>query len=114
LLAEAQTVTGERRTATGVTPAVTPVRSTRGAAPADASAARPASAAGAPIGTSESEPAALATRIAALADAGTSVDEIARRLGVAAAEVRLVIGLNTARSARRRAASLSAEARLHA
>ena len=47
----------------------------------------------------------LAARIEAFAEAGTGVDEIARRLGVAAAEVRLVIGLKAARAARRRAAA---------
>ncbi len=45
-----------------------------------------------------------ATRIEALAAAGTGVEEIARRLGIAPAEVRLVIGLKAARAARRRAA----------
>lgn len=58
------------------------------------------------------EPAAMASRIEALADAGTAVGEIVRRLGVAAAEVRLVIGLKAARAARRRATAL--EARSHA
>ena len=57
----------------------------------------------------ELEPAALASRIEALADAGSAVDEIARRLGVAVAEVRLVIGLKAARAARRRATSPEAE-----
>lgn len=52
----------------------------------------------------EVEPAALAARIEALADAGAAVEEIARRLGVAPAEVRLVIGLKSARAARQRAA----------
>jgi hypothetical protein len=58
------------------------------------------------------DPAALASRIEALADDGTTVEEIARRVGVAAAEVRLVIGLKAARVARRRAAA--SEGRLHA
>ena len=61
----------------------------------------------------EGELAAVATRIATLADSGISVDEIARRLGVATAEVRVVIGLNTARAARPRV-PLSAEAQPHA
>jgi hypothetical protein len=53
-----------------------------------------------------------AREITALADAGTPVDEIARRVGVAAAEVRLVIGLRAARAGRRRAAT--GEAAAHA
>jgi hypothetical protein len=114
LLAEAQAVTGVRSTGAGVTPAATPVRSTRGAAGSDTSEARPVPADRGPIGTSEGEPAAVVTRIEALADAGIAVDEIARRLGIATADVRVVIGLSTARAARRRAVSRSAEARLHA
>jgi hypothetical protein len=51
------------------------------------------------------DPAALAHRIAALSDTGTAVEEIARRLGVAPAEVRLVIGLQNARAARQRPAA---------
>jgi hypothetical protein len=50
-------------------------------------------------------PAGVAERIEALAAAGTAVEEIARRLGVAPAEVRLVIGLKSARAARQRAAA---------
>ncbi|MCC6850359.1 MAG: hypothetical protein IT294_17860 [Deltaproteobacteria bacterium] len=53
-----------------------------------------------------------ARRIETLAEAGTTVEEIARRVGAAPAEVRLVIGLKAARAARRRAAT--AEARAHA
>ena len=51
----------------------------------------------------DASPAALAARIESLADAGTAVEEIARRVGVAPAEVRLVIGLKAARLARQRA-----------
>ncbi|MEO6027935.1 MAG: hypothetical protein ABIR79_13810 [Candidatus Binatia bacterium] len=58
------------------------------------------------------DPVAMAARIEALADGGSSADEIARQLGVAAAEVRLVIGLKAARAARRRASAL--EMRAHA
>lgn len=54
----------------------------------------------------------IAERIEELADGGTGVEEIARRVGVAPAEVRLVIGLKAARAARRRAAV--SEARAHA
>jgi hypothetical protein len=54
-------------------------------------------------------PAATAVRIEHLADQGTSVDEIARRVGVAPAEVRLVIGLRAARAARRRTETAEAE-----
>jgi hypothetical protein len=50
------------------------------------------------------DPAAVAARIESLAAAGTPVEEIARRLGVAPAEVRLVVGLKSARLARQRAA----------
>lgn len=58
------------------------------------------------------DPVAMAARIETLADGGSSADEIARQLGVAAAEVRLVIGLKAARAARRRAAA--PELRAHA
>jgi len=58
------------------------------------------------------DPVATAARIEALADEGAPADEIARLLGVAAAEVRLVIGLKAARVARRRAAT--PEMRAHA
>jgi len=57
------------------------------------------------------DPALVAGRIEALAESGATVEDIARRLGVAPAEVRLVIGLKTARVARQRAA---AEPRTHA
>jgi hypothetical protein len=93
LVAEAQTATGGRAGAT-----VTPMAAARAAAPA--------------VDASASEPAEIATRIEALADAGTPAEEIARRLGVAPAEVRLIIGLKAARAARRRVAT--AEARAHA
>jgi hypothetical protein len=48
--------------------------------------------------------AATAARIETLADGGASPEDIARRLGVAVAEVRLVIGLKAARAARRKPA----------
>lgn len=51
-----------------------------------------------------------AAQIERLAEAGTAVDEIARRVGVAPAEVRLVIGLKAARAGRRRAADAKAVA----
>ncbi len=54
----------------------------------------------------------IADRIETLAEGGTAVEEIARRVGVAAAEVRLVIGLKAARAARRRGATT--EAGVHA
>jgi hypothetical protein len=97
LLAEAQTVTADRPA-----PATAPAARRETPAPRAVSAAAEAA----------REPAAIAARIEALADAGTAVDEIARRVGVAAAEVRLVIGLKAARAARRRAAA--PEARVHA
>ena len=57
-------------------------------------------------------PAAIAARIEALAAGGVAVEDIARRVGVAAAEVRLVIGLKAARLAHQRsAASEPADAR---
>jgi len=74
-----------------------PPRDDRGAA-RDASDAR------------DDDPAVVARRIEALADAGTGVEEIARRLGVAPAEVRLVIGLKSARAARQRATEERARA----
>jgi hypothetical protein len=87
--------------------------STRGAAAADAAAAAPLRAnrvdvrdeARAAHDASQAESATVAARIEALADAGTAVEEIARRLGVAPAEVRLVIGLKGARVARQRVAA---------
>jgi len=51
----------------------------------------------------EADPAVTAARIETLADAGAAVEEIARRVGIAPAEVRLVIGLKAARVARQRA-----------
>ena len=66
-----------------------------------------------PAPASEPDPAAIAARIEALADAGQGVEEIARRLGVPAAEVRLVIGLKAARAARLRTAAAMQE-RAHA
>ncbi len=63
-----------------------------------------------PVRATEPDPAAVAGRIEVLAEAGTPVEEIARRVGVAAAEVRLVIGLKTARTARRRQAAGAARA----
>lgn len=70
--------------------------------------ARPAAA---PQAT-QADPEEIAEQIEELADGGTAVEEIARRVGVAAAEVRLVIGLKAARLARQRAAAT--EARAHA
>ena len=58
------------------------------------------------------DPEVIAQRIDTLANDGIAVEEIARRVGVAAAEVRLVIGLKAARVARRRSAV--AEERAHA
>jgi hypothetical protein len=84
---------------------------TSAAARSEAPASRTASTRDDALGVGELEPVATPARIEALADAGTAIDEIARRLGVAAAEVRLVIGLKAARAARRRAA---AEARADA
>jgi len=54
------------------------------------------------------DPGATAARIETLADTGVAVEEIARQVGVAAAEVRLVIGLKAARTARRRMATAEA------
>jgi hypothetical protein len=102
LLAEAETLAGGKVTAA---PAERPSRvevrdplrghgdtgSTRSAAPLD--------------------PEVVAQRIESLANDGIAVEEIARRVGVAAAEVRLVIGLKAARAARRRSAG--PEARAH-
>jgi hypothetical protein len=77
-------------------------RGDRGAAVRDASAAA--------TDGRDDDPAAVARRIEALADAGTAVEEIARRVGVAPAEVRLVIGLKSARAARQRVAEERASA----
>jgi hypothetical protein len=107
LLTEAQAVTSGRSAAAEATPGRPPRLEVR----AEASSASAASVA-AGVRAGELEPAALASRIEALADAGTAVGEIARRLGVAVAEVRLVIGLKAARAARRRATA--SEARAHA
>ncbi len=74
-----------------------------------ASATAPATAAVEP--PSEANPALTAARIEALADAGMPVEEIARRVGVAPAEVRLVIGLKAARIARQRAVGGGDDAR---
>jgi len=62
---------------------------------------------------SELDSTALAARIEALAEAGRTVEEIARRLGAPAAEVRLVIGLKAARAARMRA-GVARQERAHA
>jgi hypothetical protein len=59
----------------------------------------------------EADPAATAQRIEVLADAGIAIEEIARRVGVAPAEVRLVIGLKAARIARQRVAGGGDDAR---
>jgi hypothetical protein len=61
----------------------------------------------------EADPATIAARIEALADAGRDVDVIAKRLGVPVAEVRLVIGLKAARAARLRTTAALQE-RAHA
>ncbi|MCC6764853.1 MAG: hypothetical protein IT293_09340 [Deltaproteobacteria bacterium] len=76
------------------------------AAPATGSAAPVA----APAAAGDTEE--TAERIEVLAEAGTAVEEIARRVGVAPAEVRLVIGLKAARAARRR--TVTPEAGAHA
>lgn len=90
----------ERVPAPQAKPAVAP------AANAAAAGTRPAPA------TAAADAEEIAERIEELADGGTAVEEIARRVGVAPAEVRLVIGLKAARAARRRAAV--SEARAHA
>jgi hypothetical protein len=101
LLSEARAVTSGSSAGAAAAPAV--------AARSEAPASRTASARDDSLRAGEREPVATAARIEALADAGTAVDEIARRLGVAVAEVRLVIGLKAARAARRRAMAPEAE-----
>ncbi len=71
---------------------------------------RPAAAAPAPA-----DPVVSARRIEELAEDGVGIEEIARRVGVAPAEVRLVIGLNAARAARSAPSRRDrSEARAHA
>jgi hypothetical protein len=60
------------------------------------------------VADASGDPAETAMRIERLAAAGTAVEEIARRLGVAPAEVRLVIGLKAAHAARRRTDAMEA------
>lgn len=110
LLAEAQTTVDTRGAGAGVTPTARPGRSPRGAVRDGAAGIGPAPARHGSARTDMSEPAGVAAQIAALAAAGSSVDEIARRLGIATAEVRLVVGLQTARAARRRAEASATEA----
>jgi hypothetical protein len=103
LLAEAETLAGRKAAAAPTErPNRVEVREPLAEpAPRSEGAARPAA-----------DPAVVAERIEALANDGVAVEEIARRVGVAAAEVRLVIGLKAARVARRRSAV--AEKRTHA
>jgi len=103
----------EAETALGVEPG----SGKRDARATDATVARAASTAPAnatPSATATTAPAPeeIAERIEELAEAGAAVEDIARRVGVAPAEVRLVIGLKAARLARRRAAG--SETRAHA
>lgn len=75
----------------------------------DAVSAPPSS--GASVAASASaDPAVTARRIEALAEEGVTVEEIARRVGVATAEVRLVIGLKAVTARRRTAGSEAARA----
>ena len=64
----------------------------------------------APALSESSNAGAAASRIEALAEEGVGIEEIARRVGVATAEVRLVIGLRAARAARRKTARPEASA----
>lgn len=84
LLAEAETTVGPRAAAAPV-PTTAPVRSAR-------------------VEVREDEPTSTARAIERMIDDGADADEIARRLGVPVAEVRLVMGLQAARAARRRVA----------
>ena len=93
----------DRPPAPQVKAAVAPAASPAASAAADPRAAQ---------ATAAADAEEIAERIEELADGGTGVEEIARRVGVAPAEVRLVIGLKAARAARRRAAV--AEGRAHA
>ncbi len=88
LLAEAESTVGPRATAAPV------------AAPA-----RPAR-----VEVREDEPTSTARAIERMIDDGMDADEIARRLGVPIAEVRLVMGLQAARAARRRVVGQEASA----
>lgn len=84
LLAEAETTVGSRAAAAPA-PTTAPVRSAR-------------------VEVREDEPTSTARAIERMIDDGADADEIARRLGVPVAEVRLVMGLQAARAARRRVA----------
>jgi len=90
-----------------------------GGTPAAAPAERPSrvevrDAAGDRVGSTPSappmDPEVVAQRIESLANDGIAIEEIARRVGVAAAEVRLVIGLKAARVTRRRSAGTEGRA----
>lgn len=112
LLAEAETLAGGKVTAA---PAERPSRvevrdPLRGHGPLEGHGAAGAAPESAPSAV-PLDPEVVAQRIESLANDGVAVEEIARRVGVAAAEVRLVIGLKAARVARRRSAG--AEARAH-
>lgn len=84
LLAEAESTVGPRAAAAPA-PTTAPTRPAR-------------------VEVREDEPTSTARAIERMIDEGTDADEIARRLGVPVAEVRLVIGLQAARAARRRVA----------
>lgn len=104
LLGEAQATLGGVEPGSARRDAGAEVRKQSATAPAAKPAAAPHAA--------QADPEEIAEQIEELADAGTAVEEIARRVGVAPAEVRLVIGLKAARLARRRA--VATEARAHA
>jgi hypothetical protein len=84
LLAEAEATVGSRA-ATAPAQTTTPARPAR-------------------VEVREDEPTSTAHAIERMIDDGADADEIARRLGVPVAEVRLVMGLQAARAARRRVA----------
>jgi hypothetical protein len=85
LLAEAESAVGARGTAATAAPTAAPARPAR-------------------VEVREDEPTSTARAIERMIDEGTDADEIARRVGVPVAEVRLVMGLQAARAARRRIA----------
>lgn len=85
LLAEAESAVAPRATAAPVTATAAPARPSR-------------------VEVREDEPTSTARAIERMIDDGADADEIARRLGVPVAEVRLVMGLKAARAARRRVA----------
>lgn len=80
--------------------------------PRAAAAPAPAPARPARVEVREDEPTSTARAIERMIDDGADADEIARRLGVPVAEVRLVMGLQAARAARRRV--VGREASTHA